>query len=43
MYDFIYKNYFIYKNVHEMGMGEKKKKECKNEKENPRLVALSSP
>ena len=29
MYDFIYKNDFVCKNVYEMGMGEKTERECK--------------
>ena len=47
MYDFIYKNDFICKNVYEMGMGEKKPienaKTNKNKEKIPRLFAFSSP
>ena len=41
MYDFIYKNDFLYKNVYEMAMGENHWKRM--QKRNPRLVALPSP
>ena len=40
MYNFIYRDDFIYKDV--TGMGEKKKEKETKEK-NPRLVALPSP
>ena len=47
MYDYIYKNDFIYKNVYEMGMGEKNPKENaktnKNKDKISCLVAFSSP